>query len=105
MNREEYHQYLRSEAWQEKRRDAIRRAGGRCSDCLATGKLHIHHLTYDRVGNELPGDLIACCPWCHHVRHKGTPKCQRCGGPVFSGLDFVPEYCFDCFFYLEARRG
>jgi len=29
----------------------------------------VHHLTYARMGNEHPDDLIALCPGCHAKRH------------------------------------
>jgi hypothetical protein len=104
MTRDDYAAYLLTEEWRKKRKAAIHRAGGRCQECLVAGLLHVHHLTYERVGREWLDDLIVLCPWHHHCRHNGTPSCKRCGGPVLRGLDHVPEHCVECFAYLAVTE-
>ncbi|MGH2369964.1 MAG: hypothetical protein ACRDI2_17430 [Chloroflexota bacterium] len=32
----------------------------------------VHHLTYERLGDELPEDLAALCAPCHRGAHKAT---------------------------------
>jgi 5-methylcytosine-specific restriction endonuclease McrA len=61
--------YLRSPAWNNRRRDALVRAGGRCMDCGSTRDLHVHHLTYKRHGREEARDLRVLCSRCHRKRH------------------------------------
>jgi 5-methylcytosine-specific restriction endonuclease McrA len=61
----EYHAYLRSDAWQRKRKAVLRRAGYRCERCGADVPLDIHHLTYARFGHENLEDLQALCRMCH----------------------------------------
>lgn len=83
MTKDEYSRYLKSPEWQERRALAITRTNGKCQDCLDEGGWRggasnevsvpyaeqVHHLTYDRVGRELPGDLVALCERYHNARH------------------------------------
>jgi 5-methylcytosine-specific restriction endonuclease McrA len=62
-----YVSYLKSPAWQDKRRQALRRAGYRCQACGKRNHLQVHHLTYIRLGHELPTDLVCLCSACHAV--------------------------------------
>lgn len=71
--RMDYAAYLASPQWWEKRQLAVKRAHGRCAICNANGKLNVHHRTYERVGNELPEDLIVLCEDCHALFHKKIP--------------------------------
>jgi 5-methylcytosine-specific restriction endonuclease McrA len=74
----DYNKYVdyitNSPVWYQKRLDCIRRQHGICpgyeiEPCQYTDKLPIalavHHLTYERLYDELPEDLIALCPTCH----------------------------------------
>jgi hypothetical protein len=69
----EYRVYLSSPAWYEKRDAAIRGAGGICECCDYFPAAQAHHLTYERIGNELPSDLMAVCSYCHALIH-GKPE-------------------------------
>lgn len=62
-----YKQYLRSPQWDVKRAAAIKADGGRCRKCGKAGKLEVHHISYIRMGQERPEDLMALCPDCHRV--------------------------------------
>lgn len=33
-------------------------------------KLELHHISYDRIGSEDPGDVITLCKFCHELCHK-----------------------------------
>lgn len=70
-SRARYRLYLKSDAWKLKRMRLINRAEHRCTDC---GKprliLQLHHLTYERIYNELDSDLVVLCRACHKRRHK-----------------------------------
>lgn len=60
--------YLRSKEWRHKRDARLRAVGYRCQNCGASGeaaRLEVHHLTYERLGNENPDDLRVLCPQCH----------------------------------------
>lgn len=80
-----YKAYLSSPAWKTKRKEALERAGHRCEyeyaavvdadtgrqigtwmkRCPETTRLHVHHLTYARFGDERPEDLQVLCA-AHH---------------------------------------
>ena len=67
-----YVRYLNSQAWAAKRAEILARADGLCEECGATlepGEAEVHHLSYERVGRELPEDLVALCPGCHRRAH------------------------------------
>ncbi len=67
--RERYHEYLASDEWKALREQKLFEAGGRCQLCNDAGRLNIHHRTYDRIFNELIGDLIVLCERCHKKFH------------------------------------
>lgn len=72
MNKTEYQKYLASSEWQGKRTGALERDGYRCQLCSITndeGTLHVHHNTYDNVGDEANEDLIVLCGKCHSLFH------------------------------------
>lgn len=68
--------------WWRRRRDAyeetvIRRLGMKdCEVCRIRGdtlrddlRFHVHHITYDRLGDEQDDDLILLCSMCHNAIH------------------------------------
>jgi len=74
----EYDRYMDSEAWREKAEEAKKRAGYRCQLCnKGNTVLHVHHRTYERLGEELPEDLIVLCAGCHSKFHDKLPKRRR----------------------------
>ena len=64
-----YLDYLASEKWKKLRDKVVDRDGNKCTKCSNTTNLHVHHLTYDRVGNEELTDLITLCKACHENEH------------------------------------
>jgi hypothetical protein len=64
-----YSDYLRTPEWTERRRSAVRRAGQACQTCGGQGRLHVHHRTYERRGEELADDLTVLCENCHLAVH------------------------------------
>jgi 5-methylcytosine-specific restriction endonuclease McrA len=66
----DYHRYLKSKRWKKKAEAARKRAGYRCQLCNQRKPLQVHHRTYERLGYELPGDLIALCASCHRRHHR-----------------------------------
>lgn len=61
-----YRDYMRSERWQRKRRQVFAYYGKRCYACRKRAKvLHVHHMTYERLGREAITDLIPLCVPCH----------------------------------------
>lgn len=72
-----YPEYLGTSEWAQRRRDVIRRAGFMCQVCASDGKLHVHHRTYARRGNERAEDMIALCADCHDLFHKHGKLAQN----------------------------
>ena len=64
-----YQDYIHSSAWGSKSKDAKERAGNRCQLCNSKENLQTHHRTYERLGDEEPGDLIVLCEKCHKKFH------------------------------------
>ena len=67
----DYEEYLKTTHWQNERLGALSRASNKCQVCNGTvGGLNVHHRTYERLGKELPEDLIVLCRDCHALFHK-----------------------------------
>jgi HNH endonuclease len=64
-----YAEYLQSSWWRARRNDALRAASYRCHRCESKRELQVHHLTYERLGAELPDDLEVLCRGCHLGEH------------------------------------
>jgi hypothetical protein len=66
-----YEEYLQTPHWKRRREDRLRVAGRRCQVCnRGSVQLNVHHRTYERLGEELDGDLIVLCRACHSTFHK-----------------------------------
>jgi len=66
-----YEEYLQTPHWKRRREDRLRAAGRRCQLCnRGSGTLNVHHRTYERLGEELDGDLIVLCRSCHSTFHE-----------------------------------
>lgn len=72
-----YRQYLASHEWASKRRAALSRHGVKCQgeSCRAAAR-EIHHLTYERVGDEDLDDLMPLCSACHEKWHEHAEIAQ-----------------------------
>lgn len=64
-----YQLYLYSDAWRQKREQVFYSNGRYCQRCGARENLHIHHLRYDRVGDEPLDALMVLCKDCHAKEH------------------------------------
>ena len=73
MTTNAYQKYIRSKEWQELKLDLIAARGVKCERCdkafTNPSKLQVHHLTYDRLFNEVASDLQLLCRHCHKVVH------------------------------------
>lgn len=65
MNRSERHRYYASREWAILKEQVRERSGGRCERCGNRPYEQTHHLTYERLGNELLEDLQGLCAPCH----------------------------------------
>lgn len=90
MDKQKYINYLKSKEWAEIRQDLFLTRGKKCELCESEKHLHIHHLTYERIFNEEPGDLQIVCKLCHEKIHgkklfkKPVKKKSRKRQPTFT---------------------
>jgi hypothetical protein len=68
--RAEYEAYLASDAWTQCRAVALMRANEICECCEHFRATEVHHITYERIGQELDSDLMAVCSFCHGLLHR-----------------------------------
>ena len=66
-----YTAYMQSPKWAATRQTILHRDRYRCRACRARHRLHVHHLTYTRLGAERPADLVTLCQRCHGLVHDG----------------------------------
>lgn len=72
-----YREYLQTPEWKAKREGALKRAKYSCQTCGTGGKLHVHHRTYARRGDEWNADLIALCEECHRIFHENGKLSEK----------------------------
>lgn len=65
----QYREYLTSSQWHQRRNQALKEAGYRCHVCDVKRNLQVHHVSYERLGAELPEDLVVVCRGCHLGHH------------------------------------
>lgn len=64
-HKRDYHDYLRSPAWRDKRERVLRRDGYMCQSCLSNPATQVHHMTY-KYGRFTPLFLLqSVCDHCH----------------------------------------
>jgi hypothetical protein len=68
-SRQRYDTYLQSVEWKVKKTEVLIRDSHRCQSCGNTTHLHVHHITYKRLGNENIDDLVTVCRQCHKELH------------------------------------
>ena len=110
MTKTEYRQYICSLEWKERRKDFIAVFGTHCANCklprlfaiIAYDQdLHVHHVSYARIGQETDDDLKALCKRCHEIETFGSSKlhqppsvsCQNCGNKTFNVIGLVCDNC------------
>ena len=72
-------------------------------------ELHVHHLTYDRIGGmEKNDDLQVLCSYHHAVAELLKKKCMRCREPVFDDYEDASEewlFATEGQLYVPSRGG
>lgn len=65
-----YRAFLRSPYWAQFKAEYYRRYGRRCQANMCEAKAeHLHHATYERLGEERFADVLAVCAWHHELIH------------------------------------
>jgi chromosomal replication initiation ATPase DnaA len=70
-----YVEYLQTPEWLAKRELVLKRDSHCCHVCSGSDSLHVHHLTYERRGNEDLDDLVVLCRICHFSYHQSLTTC------------------------------
>lgn len=70
MQINDYHEYLKSDKWRTIRNKILNRCKYICEGCLIREAVHVHHITYNNIGNELAFQLVGLCEECHETAHK-----------------------------------
>lgn len=68
-HKENYHNYLKTTVWRNKRKSVLKRDKRICQHCGAKKRLQVHHITYVNVFYEKLDDLITLCRSCHEREH------------------------------------
>lgn len=68
-----YPDYLETEHWRAKRREAIAHYGPTCVLCGSYDRVQVHHRSYENLGDEPLTDLIVLCRKCH-AKHHDKPE-------------------------------
>lgn len=105
-----YRAYLYSDHWKKFRSMALEYYGNKCMQCGTEDAIFdIHHLTYERLGEELFDDVAVLCRDCHMALHAEKNKpCQhekKNRGTVInaSGMHFV-YFCDKCDVIVSKRK-
>lgn len=61
--------YMASPRWKNLRQLVIARCNNRCEGCGRAAVAHVHHKTYDHLGDELLFELVGLCAGCHEKAH------------------------------------
>lgn len=72
-----YKAYIASPKWKLKTEAYYKKNGRYCKACKVTKPLHVHHMTYERLGHERLGDLVSLCYTCHAEVHRLHRKTGR----------------------------
>ncbi len=65
-----WREYIDSPEWSAKRGQYKSSRSWVCFACGEKEQLHLHHLTYERLGSERLDDLIPLCQPCHAAAHQ-----------------------------------
>ncbi len=95
-----YHAYIFSKAWRGRRGRELLRVDYCCEFCgYQVGSLEdsgdcylqVHHLSYERLGNEAQEDLIVLCNFCHADVHDYEQIKKGVAGLAARRTFFKPE--------------
>jgi len=62
--------YMQSPEWAARKAEYYSRHPKVCAACSATKPIHLHHMTYKRITEEIDSDLVPLCMSCHRAVHK-----------------------------------
>ena len=86
-----YRWYLCSDQWRKTRAHVLNTREMACERCGAKQNLEVHHLSYERIGNELDSDLTLLCRKCHGSTHGYNQRHRKGDDPSLLAA-FTPEH-------------
>lgn len=72
-----YQTYMTSEKWKIRREGYYATHAKECLACGSEKSIHLHHHTYNRLGNELDEDMVPLCETHHDMVHVRYQKFRR----------------------------
>lgn len=69
-----YREYITSDRWKKRREDYFEKHARKCRACGSLKRIHLHHKTYRRLGEERDADLVPLCHVCHTTLHRQQKK-------------------------------
>lgn len=78
-----YEEYLKTKHWLKVKARYVLKYVKMCSMCESTTWIDLHHITYNRIGNERDEDLIWLCRTCHKKIHAIHAKDERTAAGLF----------------------
>ena len=73
----DYQAYMGSEEWRKRADRVLIFWKNACAICSTTKCLHVHHRTYERLGDELLTDLLPLCENCHKLFHEKLGRSMK----------------------------
>lgn len=61
--------YMQTEQWKQLKQTRLMIAQYKCECCGSANRLHLHHVTYERLTQELIEDVVILCEECHSKLH------------------------------------
>lgn len=86
----DYAEYLASDDWYQRAKEAKERAGWRCAVCNSKSPVEAHHRTYQRLGCERNSDIVVLCRRCHKLFHAVLEDSRQ------RTLPFLPRTPYGC---------
>lgn len=86
-----YEDYLTSDEWHQRAREAKQRAGWRCAVCNSRKPVEAHHRTYQRLGCERNSDIVVLCSRCHKLFHGVLEDSRQAMLPFLSRTPYGHE--------------
>lgn len=83
-----YNDYIHSDEWKKKREEVFAKYGRRCGICQSVNGIEVHHLTYDRIGEEMVSDLMPLCRDCHAKITAALQEARNKVDEFMNGDDF-----------------
>lgn len=82
LRMEEYDRYLENQHWQDFRKLVLQKqrnedGHNHCQSCSGRTRLQVHHRTYERLGREVPSDVVVLCKPCHDKLHMRDEQSRK----------------------------